>query len=1254
MATSNSPVPTVPNIVSGKVLHKESRNGIGDLLVELFDLDEWADPEGGESAANGRDAASIARDPLSLISGDIANLYKLGKRAGSAATKPSGEFVIEFTARDFNLPRKAERKPDLVLLVLAPDEPGLALNKRLLHLSMDIRFNACSSEAHVILLPSALLKERGVQYGEQNEENEQTTRSRVDAYVNDKKREREFNAGVADFHGAEALRESQDRKIFRKDFIKQIATDFSAVPVRGVFAAEGDDLWDKNVQTFHDGVTKANAVLGDARAQGVPVNLYLSPKDKDRLQSFFNNPSGDFVEIPDADVQELLFRTNSTENPGALLIHNNPIASFCASESEDTKCAKQHTDILHEHEEPEVPAPPGTAIPTADTLTDAHVLGYLDRLVRDIPAPDSVLRPELAKKRKAKDVDAAVNEFSLQKGPAEVPAFYDFNSIQIAFDHVWKQLFDEAIPNLAYTANAMGKAKFGVSGLVSDAVKNGSLPLDTFKTITLEEVPPMIARFFDITKEEFNEMLPLIRKELGFIASEINECRGSTLHYGNGTFKRIGSPTLSDLRDSQLLTEQGDRLIDAVRHDDYYTLHKTLRDLHARLNGKYEFTVFAADKDYHSVNFGLMNTYRQQWTPLMYQAGKLVKTIPLSPKEERKYSVKVNRQEKRSGKEAKKNNSSITNEQHSTSRVEADIMAKAQNKMNFGHNAEFGIQVGIYSGKANHTFGVEAVSESSQNRKDFRETVLKAVQEYKDETSTEVTTESDFSSESTESGSIVNPNDELAVTYLFYELQKRYRLSEQLHRVMPVVLVAQEVPSPDQITPAWVISNDWILNRHMLDDSFRPTLRYLANNSVGDDFSLRELRKDLRQQRNLVDTLRVEFSAASMQADNRYKALESQIARRIDEEHAEATDGLIDDVVEKIGRGAVVSALIGLPGLSSLIPGAGGVGEGQDPEAAKARELAAKDAHQYALEKAEKVSAALRQEINTLHTLTDQYNKTLQARLDNETKVKRLLVHIRNNIFYYMQAIWSMEPPDQRYLRLHKVRVPVLELESRSYRVKVKTDLDIFSYFREPDTERHRAFLHGKLKHNPGGGFDTKPLVEVADLDNLLGFKGNYMVFPLKEHNALTEFMAAPYIDSAFGAMDPDELSNVNLDEYSKFVCCLHHTLDEAKFNAMKPQLLEWLEKLMATPLRNGDEIVLPTGSLFIESLVDPNPILEDFKLKHRELDVYKVQEEVRKAGLENLRFAARLLNAEREDPEIDKKIWVDRSLSPSIDVDEQ
>src|SRR5690349_3059406 len=261
-----------------------------------------------------------------------------------------------------------------------------------------------------------------------------------------------------------------------------------------------------------------------------------------------------------------------------------------------------------------------------------------------------------------------------------------------------------------------------------------------------------------------------------------------------------------------------------------------------------------------------------------------------------------------------------------------------------------------------------------------------------------------------------------------------------------------------------------------------------------------------------------------------------------------------------------------------------------------------------------------------------------------------------------MQNIWSMEPPDQRFLRLHKVQVPQLELNSvpdpdnpgtnmpdRHYFVDVNVSEDIFADFREAGTEKHKAFVAGTLKPIT----EFRPLVEVADLDTLLGFKGNYMIFPLKEHNALTEFMAAPYIDSAFGAMDPDQLANVSLDQFSKYVCCLHDHLAPDEFDALKQPLKEWLEKLLASPLRNGDEIVVPTGSLFIESLVDENPILEDFKLMHRELDVYKAEQEVRKAGLENLRLAARLLNQEREDPDIEKVVLVrGNGAATPIDVD--
>ncbi len=45
--------------------------------------------------------------------------------------------------------------------------------------------------------------------------------------------------------------------------------------------------------------------------------------------------------------------------------------------------------------------------------------------------------------------------------------------------------------------------------------------------------------------------------------------------------------------------------------------------------------------------------------------------------------------------------------------------------------------------------------------------------------------------------------------------------------------------------------------------------------------------------------------------------------------------------------------------------------------------------------------------------------------------------------------------------------------------------------------------------------------------------------------------------------------------------------------------------------------------------------LLEDFKLKHRQMDVMKVRAEVRQMELENVRYASRLLAGENEDPDI-------------------
>lgn len=1225
----------IVNTVSGKILEKETGRGVGDLLVELFDIDAWPDPE--SSGGNGEVVERSASAPPVF---EVSALYKVAERMGSTLTDTAGRFTLEVTRQDFNIPGRSEQKPDLMLVVLAPDEPGLALDQRLLYQTRNVYLNAGHQEAFIVRLPSALLVEKGIASTAPRAETEGEGKDRARLFLGTRDSELLFDTEVAAARSAQVSHDNEKRAVFRAQIKSVLAEDFVAAHPVGEVVVGTDTVEEKSHTVARSGVDRMNTAVNAEASRGVAVNLYLTEADRNDLGALLTGPAGTFVPIDGERIDPLLFGPNSSENIGTLLVNANPIAAYCAQESFDEQCARLHAGIpadqQHDHDEGPVPDVPGQPGDDLETVVDDDVATFLARLLRDMPSPDRVLQPELITKRQtAEELQAHFANVFLPKGPAEVPAKYHFSTLDIAFDHVWKQLFDETIPDLAYTANSLSESRLGEPDLIRGPFLRGAL-LNALIMVTPSEVPPAVAKHFDISKEEYNELSPSHRDELARLAGDINRRLAGRLSSApGGTIVSVGfvvdGPTPRDMRVIQRLTEQADRLIDAVRHDDYHSLHKTLRELQQRLSGAYEFTVFAADKDYHSVNFGLINTYEQEWTPITIQPGRLVKTIPLAPKEERRYTIKSKRTEKRSSKEAKKHNQMLANEQTSVSRVEAEIMSKANTKTTFGLTAEGDYDIGLASGKSTTTFGAEAANESSQHRKDFREAVLKAVQEYRDETSYEVSTDSEISFESEESGLLQNSNEEKSVSHLFYELQKRYRLAERLYRVMPVVLVAQEVPSPDQITPAWVLAHDWILRRVLLDDSFRPSLDYLASNSVGDDFALREMRKNLRQQRNLVETLRIEFSAASVEADNRYSALARAIETRIEEESEERTDGFFSDVGDFFGGG------------------------GQDPEAAKARELAAKDAHQYALEKAEKAAAALRQEINALHQLTEAYNKTVQARLDNETRVKRLLVHLRSNILYYMQAIWAMEPPDQQLLRLHKVRVPVLELDTRTYHVKVDPEPDIFARFREPGTQKHRAFLKGKLKTLPDAddAFPTVPLVQIAEMKPVACF-GNYLAFRMKAHNALTEFMAAPYIDRAFGAMDPDELSNVSLDQFSKYVCCLHERMKPEDFDDLRDELREWLEKILSSPQRNGDEIVVPTGSLFIESLVDPNTVLEDFKLKHRELDVYKVGEDVRRAGLENLRLAARLVNKEREDPQIDKKILVEGGLFPGLDVDEQ
>src|SRR5262249_25631110 len=192
-----------------------------------------------------------------------------------------------------------------------------------------------------------------------------------------------------------------------------------------------------------------------------------------------------------------------------------------------------------------------------------------------------------------------------------------------------------------------------------------------------------------------------------------------------------------------------------------------------------------------------------------------------------------------------------------TMRDEAEIVQRAQNKTSFSLNTKGSFDIGIYDGDATTTISRDAEASSQETKKAFHEAVLKAAQEFKDERKLEVETKETVEEETTDSAEITNPNDELTCTYLFYELQRLYNVTECIHHLQPVVFVAMEMPNPNRSAIDRVLlAHSWIINRVLLDDRYRAALDYLCTRVVGDQLALTELQNNVTQVRAAVEELK--------------------------------------------------------------------------------------------------------------------------------------------------------------------------------------------------------------------------------------------------------------------------------------------------------------------------------------------------------------------------------------------------------------
>src|SRR5204862_8030970 len=149
-----------------------------------------------------------------------------------------------------------------------------------------------------------------------------------------------------------------------------------------------------------------------------------------------------------------------------------------------------------------------------------------------------------------------------------------------------------------------------------------------------------------------------------------------------------------------------------------------------------------------------------------------------------------------------------------------------------------------------------------------------------------------------------------------------------------------------------------------------------------------------------------------------------------------------------------------------------------------------------------------------------------------------------------------------------------------------------------------------------------------------------YIIFPLRDECYLTTYMLSEFIDNYLGVLDPDGSDDFDAEQFEKeWNATVENSFER---DVLRKKLIHYITAVR----RSSDEIIVPTGQLFIEALPGSHPLLEDFKLLHRFEDVRKVKAEVRHAELENLRLASRLVAGQDkpellEDPDIEKKIII-------------
>ena len=1132
----------VYNVVKGRVEIKGTRTGVPGLIVRIYDVDRPRDP-----------TPTQVRRALASTSTDVGT------------SGEPGAFTVRYGDELLLKGRPDGGRPNLLVSISPPESRnGTAA---IAIFETEIRQNAGREECFLIHIELEDLKKHRVVLPRVLEGAVGDPKAAAIAADLARDRQNQLRAGITNVRKKAVLETRKFEEAADKDLRERVLQHLTglhpSMPQWKRFVPPGADarrIAKKNHKADLAGV------INPLAQQGAVTYLVLSDEERSELGT-----------PPDSAKVDQMLRQRNT---ASLLLRRDPATLACLRRSEKNPFDPQPV--------PEEPPPPPPE-PMPNDSVDEKVAEVIQRVEIPEDATDTGGRPD------DQAVAKQVGKLKLAKGPADVPAFYDFHNLQIAFDHVWE---DARAAGVLESAKKIYRAVTDAGGDPKLALATDSNPLRGLSA-ELELVRQAQTRFAAPASLSPPPTAALRRNrpQLDNSSPITSASAPGGPPRDNGPFEQV------DIWD----TAQAVFTTDPVAEG-------------------YPFTVFAD----RSTNFGLLVTYRLRMEPADYQVGRLVSTKTLAPKESisltmrRVVKTSFNRKHVQSNQEMRKE------EAKETSRDEAEVVLRAQAKTNFALTSEGGYDLGPFgSGSFTTALTKDKESGSQETKKAFREAIREASQELRSEVKWEHESSESIETEHIEKREISNPNDELALTYIFYELQRRYIASERLHAVRPVILVGQRVPAPEEINDDWIRRHDWIIKRFLPDDSFLPALDYLATRERGDQIVLAELKSHMESLRATVRELTEQVLTARSERFARYAAIENISRDKADAENRE-------DFYWNYFN-AYRTKVEGTP---------------ESKDALKILDESAREAYEQAVREERELRARMDREATALQVATDAYVRAQANYTNQRLQIERLTKYLRSDILRYLHAKWSYEHPDQQYFRHHTILAPRLEAVQRRYALEEMAVWPI-GVVPQPGKTCYRVTFTVEVDDDLDADGKEATLAELADLDHPLGYKGNYIIYPLKESNALTDFMLAPYLDAEFGLRDPDGPGNWTLQEFSAYVQCLRERLGD-RFGEVEAELRRQYQELLADPLRDGEEIVIPTNSLYMQMLVDPGKALEEFKEQHRRWDVQKVKAEVLAAQLDNLRRAKMVLGGQLEDPNVEsvKHVYY-RGETPPHDGDE-